>query len=105
MRKLIKGDTVEVISGKDRGKRGKILKLLPKDKRVIVEGINILHRHMKPTQEMPQGGITENEGPVDISNVQLVCPRCDEKARVGIDQLDDGKKVRTCKKCGEDVDK
>ena len=105
MRKIRKDDTVEVISGKDKGKRGKILKLQPKDNRVIIEEINILHRHMKPTQDMPQGGIVENEGPIDISNVQLVCPRCDEKSRVGVDHLDDGTKVRVCKKCGEDVDK
>lgn len=105
MRKLKKGDSIEVISGKDKGKRGKVLKVIPKDNRVIVEGINILHRHMKPTQDMPQGGILENEGPIDISNVQLVCPRCDDKTRVGIDNLEDGSKIRVCKKCGEDVDK
>ncbi len=105
MRKIQKDDTVEVISGKDRGKRGKVLKVQPKDNRVIIEGVNILHRHMKPTQDMPQGGIVENEGPIHISNVQLVCPRCDEKVRVGIDRLDDGTKVRVCKKCSEDVDK
>ncbi|HLV10698.1 MAG TPA: 50S ribosomal protein L24 [Halanaerobiales bacterium] len=105
MRKIKKDDTVEVIYGKDLGKRGKVLKVEPKNDRVIAEGINILHRHMKPTQDMPQGGIVENEGPVHISNVKLVCPRCDEKTKVGISQLDDGKKVRVCKKCGEDIDK
>ncbi|MFW5972069.1 MAG: 50S ribosomal protein L24 [Bacillota bacterium] len=105
MRKIQKGDTVEVISGKDRGKRGKVLKVQPQDNRVIVEGVNIIHRHMKPTQDMPQGGIIENEGPLHISNVQVVCPRCDQKSRVGIDLLDDGTKVRVCKKCDEDIDK
>lgn len=105
MRKIQKGDKVEVIAGKDRGKRGKVLKVEPKTNRVVVEGVNILHRHMKPTQDMPQGGIIENEGPIHLSNVQVVCPRCDEKARVGIGQLDDGTKVRVCKKCGEDIDK
>src|SRR5690554_264010 len=105
MRKIKKDDTVEVIYGKDLGKRGKVLKVEPKNDRVIAEGISILHRHMKPTQDMPQGGIVENEGPVHISNVKLVCPRCDEKTKVGISQLDDGKKVRVCKKCGEDIDK
>ncbi len=105
MKKIQKGDNVEVISGKNRGKRGKVLKVQPKDNRVIIEGVNILHHHMKPTQDMPQGGIVENEGPIHISNVQLVCPRCDEKVRVGIDHLDDGTKVRVCKKCSEDVDK
>lgn len=105
MRKIRKDDTVEVISGKDRGKRGKVLKVQPKDNRVIVEGINILHRHMKPTQDMPQGGIVENEGPIHISNVQLVCPRCDEKVRPEVGFKDDGTKVRVCKKCGKDIDK
>lgn len=105
MRKIQKGDTVEVISGKDIGKRGEVLKVDPKNERVIVEGINIIHRHMRPTQDMPQGGIVENEGPIHISNVQLVCPRCDERARAGVERLDDGTKVRVCKKCGEDVDK
>lgn len=105
MRKIKKGDTVEVISGKDRGKRGKVLKFEPKTERVYVEGVNILHRHQRPTQDMPQGGIIENEGPVHISNVQLVCPRCDEKTRVGVDYLENGNKVRVCRKCGEDIDK
>lgn len=103
--RIKKGDTVEVISGKDRGKRGKVLKVEPKTNRVIVENVNIIHRHMRPTQDMPQGGIIKNEGPIHISNVQPVCPSCDEKTRVGIGYLDDGKKVRICKKCGEDIDK
>ena len=84
MRKIKKGDTVEVITGKDKGKRGKVLKVQPKTNRVIVEGVNILHRHLRASQEMPQGGIVKMEGPIHISNVQLVCPRCDQKARVGI---------------------
>lgn len=105
MRKIKKGDTVEVIAGKDKGKRGKVLKVQPKTNRVIVEGVNILHRHMRASQEMPQGGIVKMEGPIHISNAQLVCPRCDQKARVGISLLDDGNKVRVCKKCGEAVDK
>lgn len=103
--RIKKGDTVEVISGKDLGKQGKVLKVDPKKDRVIVEGVNIVHRHMRPTQDMPQGGIIENEAPVHVSNVQLVCPRCGERTRVGVDYLDDGSKVRVCKKCGEDIDK
>ncbi|NLJ84368.1 MAG: 50S ribosomal protein L24 [Halanaerobiaceae bacterium] len=105
MRKIKKGDTVEVIAGKDKGKRGKILKVQPKNNRVIVEGVNMLSRHMKASQEMPQGGIVKMEGPIHISNVQLVCPRCDKRARTGINILEDGNKVRVCKKCGETVDK
>jgi len=103
--RIKKGDTVEVISGKDRGKRGEVLKVIPKKDRVIVEGVNIVHRHVTPTQDMPQGGIIENEAPIHVSNVQLVCPRCDEMTRVGAERLDDGTKVRKCKKCDEIVDK
>lgn len=103
--RIKKGDTVEVISGKDKGKRGEILKVIPKKDRVIVEDVNIVHRHVSPTQDMPQGGIIENEAPIHASNVQLVCPRCDEMTRVGAERLDDGTKVRKCKKCDEVVDK
>ncbi len=103
--RIKKGDTVEVISGKDKGKRGEVLKAIPKKERVIVEGVNIVNRHVSPTQDMPQGGIIENEAPIHVSNVQLVCPRCDEKTRVGAERLDDGTKVRKCKKCDEIVDK
>lgn len=103
--KLKKGDEVEVIYGKDVGKRGEILKIEREDERVIVEGINIVHRHTQPTQDMPQGGIIENEAPIHISNVQLVCPNCDQKARTGITMLDNGEKARNCKKCGEVVDR
>jgi large subunit ribosomal protein L24 len=103
--RIKKGDTVEVISGKDKGKRGEILKVIPKKDRVIVEGVNIVHRHVSPTQDMPQGGIIENEAAIHASNVQLVCPRCDEKTRAGVEYLEDGKKVRKCKKCDEDIDK
>ena len=103
--RIKKGDTVEVISGKDKGKRGEILKVIPKKDRVIVEGVNIVNRHVSPTQDMPQGGIIENEAPIHASNVQLVCPRCDEKTRVGAEHLEDGTKVRKCKQCDEIVDK
>ena len=99
-----KGDEVEIIYGKDVGKRGEVLKVEPNEDRVIVEGINIVHRHTQPTQDMPQGGIIENEAPIHISNVQLVCPHCDEKTRIGATVLDDGDKVRTCKKCDEFID-
>ncbi len=100
-----KGDSVIVIAGKDKGKKGKILKVFPKGNRVVVEGVNIVHRHTKPTQQLPQGGIVENEGSIHVSNVQLVCPRCNEASRTGKKVLDDGKKVRYCINCGEVVDK
>lgn len=100
-----KGDTVVVIAGKDKGKKGKVLKAYPEKQRVVVEGVNIVHRHTKPTQQLPQGGIIENEGAIHVSNVQLVCPRCNEAARTGKKVLDDGKKARYCASCGEVVDK
>jgi large subunit ribosomal protein L24 len=103
--RIKKDDTVEVIYGKDKGKRGKVLSVDREEDRVIVEGINIVSRHMRPTQDMPQGGIIENEAPIHISNVMLVCPRCDERSRIGVDVLDSGKKVRVCKSCDEVIDK
>lgn len=103
--RIKKDDTVEVIYGKDKGKRGKVLSVDRDENRVIVEGINIVSRHMRPTQDMPQGGIIENEAPIHISNVMLVCPRCDERSRIGVDVLDSGKKVRVCKSCDEVIDK
>jgi large subunit ribosomal protein L24 len=103
--RIKKDDTVEVIYGKDKGKRGKVLNVDRDEDRVIVEGINIVSRHMRPTQDMPQGGIIENEAPIHISNVMLVCPRCDERSRIGVDVLNSGKKVRVCKSCDEVIDK
>ncbi len=103
--RLKKGDTVEIIAGKDRGKRGEILNVIPDKDKIIVEGINIVYRHMRPTQDMPQGGIIENEAPIHISNAQLVCPRCDERTRTGVRFLENGDKVRYCKKCDEIIDK
>ncbi|MDZ7671420.1 MAG: 50S ribosomal protein L24 [Halanaerobiales bacterium] len=103
--RIKKDDTVEVIYGKDKGKRGKVLNVDRDEDRVIVEGINIVSRHMRPTQDMPQGGIIENEAPIHISNVMLVCPRCEERSRIGVDVLNSGKKVRVCKSCDEVIDK
>lgn len=102
--KVKKGDQVEVISGKDKGKRGEVLSVDRKKDRVVVEGVNIVHRHMRPTQDNPQGGIIENEAPIHVSNVMVVCPRCDEKSRIGYRRIDNDEKVRYCKKCDEVVD-
>jgi large subunit ribosomal protein L24 len=99
-----KGDTVEVIAGQHRGKRGKVLQVQPKHGRVIVEGINIHKRHSKPTQKLPQGGIVEKEAPIYSSRVMLVCPKCGKAARVGHGYLSDGTKVRVCKRCGEHLE-
>ena len=100
-----KGDTVVVIAGKERGKRGKVLRVIPEKGRVIVERINMIKKHQRPTQKLRQGGIIEREGPLALSNVLLVCARCDKPARTGIKLLADGRKVRTCKRCGESIDK
>jgi len=100
-----KGDMVEVIAGRQRGKRGKVLRALPKHGRVIVEGVNVVKRHTKPTQKMPQGGIVEKEAAIYGSRVMMVCPKCGRAARVGHGYLADGTKVRLCKRCGEQIEK
>lgn len=105
MKKIQKNDTVLIISGKHRleKKRGRVLKVFPKKNQVIVEGVNIIKRHTRPTQDLPQGGIIEKEAPIHISNVKLICPKCNRPTRVGLRILDDGSKVRVCKlaDCGE----
>lgn len=98
-----KGDKVQVISGKDKGKQGTILQALPKKSRVIVEGINIVKKHAKPSQANPQGGIVEQEAPIHVSNVMPLDPKSNEPTRVG-HKIEDGKKVRIAKKSGEELD-
>ena len=98
-----KGDKVEVITGKDKGKRGEILRSLPQQQRVVVEGAGLMKKAMRPTQQNPQGGIATMEAPIHVSNVMLVCPKCDKATRVANKRVD-GKKVRVCKKCGADID-
>ena len=100
-----RGDTVAVIAGKERGKRGKVLRVLTGDGRVFVEKVNVIKKHQRPTQKLRQGGIIEREGALHLSNVLLVCGRCDRPVRVGIKELADHRKVRVCKRCGEPVDK
>jgi large subunit ribosomal protein L24 len=100
-----RGDTVGVIAGRERGKRGKVLRVLMDKGRVLVEHVNMVKKHQRPTQKLRQGGIIEREGPLALSNVLLVCARCDKPARTGIKILADGRKVRTCKRCGEAIDK
>ena len=102
--KIKRGDLVEVSLGDDRGLRGRVHRVFPKERRVIVSGINIIKRHTKPTGRVrTQAGIIEREAPIDISNVDLVCERCNQRARVKHVHSADGKKVRVCKKCGEKV--
>lgn len=99
-----KDDKVKVITGKDAGKIGKVLKVLPKKNRVLVENINIVKRHTRPSAQNRQGGIVEREAPVHWSNVQLMCNKCVQPSRVRRRELEDGKKVRVCAKCDEVID-
>ena len=100
-----RGDTVAVIAGRERGKRGKVLRVLPVDGRVLVEKLNMMKKHQRPTQKLRQGGIIERESPLALSNVLVVCSRCDKPSRSGIKVLGDGRKVRVCKRCGATLDK
>jgi len=100
-----KGDTVVVVAGKERGKRGRVLKVLPLKNRVIVEGVNMIKRHTRPNpQRNIKGGIVEREGALHASNVQLVCPDCGKVTRIGHEMRGD-RKVRVCRKCEGVVDK
>lgn len=101
--RIKKGDTVKVISGKDKGATGPVMRALPGSRRVIVEKIAVAKKAQRPTRENPQGGIISIEMPVHVSTVMLVCPKCSEPARVSM-HVSEGKKVRTCKKCGKDID-
>lgn len=99
-----KDDIVQVISGKDKGKQGKVIETIRADRKVRVEGVNILTKHKKPSQAMQQGGIIKEEGKFDVSNVLLVCEKCGRGVRTGFTITEDGKKVRVCKKCGQVLD-
>ncbi len=101
MLKLKKKDTVIVIAGRDKGKKGEVKELMPAVSKVVVMGINIVSKHKKTTKEKP-GGIHKMEAPMSISNVQLVCPKCGKPARVKI-SIVSGEKMRACKKCGEAI--
>ena len=101
-----KNDTVVVIAGRDRGKRGRVLRVVPDRGRVIVEGVNFIKRHTRANpQKNIKGGIVERESPLSASNVQLICPECAKPTRVGRQRQDDGRRVRVCVKCKGVVDK
>ena len=103
---ILKNDNVIVIAGRDRGKRGRVLQVMPKTNRVVVEGVNFIKRHTRPNpQQNIKGGIVEREASMALSNVQLVCPECTERTRVGRRALEDGRRVRVCRKCEGVVDK
>jgi large subunit ribosomal protein L24 len=106
-----RGDLVEVIKGRNKAPRdkpptrGKVLRVLPDAGRVLVEKVNMIKKHQRPTQKLRQGGIIEREGLFSLSNVLLVCSRCDRPARAGTKILADGRKTRVCRRCGESIDK
>ncbi|MBR2519979.1 MAG: 50S ribosomal protein L24 [Selenomonadaceae bacterium] len=98
-----KGDTVQVLAGKDKGKQGKIISAAPSAGKVIVEGVNKVKRHSKPSLKVPQGGIITKEMPMPVCKVQLVCPACNKPTRTG-HKVVNGKNSRFCKKCGEVIE-
>lgn len=102
--KIKKGDYVVVLSGADKGRKGEVLRVSPKDERVVVKGVRMVKRHMKPSQSDPDGGIKEFEAPIHVSNVAHIDPKDDKPTRVGFKVLKDGKKVRVAKKSGEVID-
>lgn len=102
--KIRKNDTVLVIAGKDRGKKGKVRKALPKEDKVIVEGLNKIKRHSRTKGQARQAGIIELESPLHVSKVMLICNKCGKPARVGLRFLEDGKKARICRACSEVID-
>lgn len=102
--RIRKGDEVMVIAGKDRGRKGKVRQSLPRENRVSVEGIGMVKRHMKPRGQARKAGIIEREAAVDVAKVMLVCPKCHMPARIGFQFLEDGSKIRVCKKCLEAID-
>jgi large subunit ribosomal protein L24 len=99
-----KNDLVVVIAGKEKGKRGKVLKVIAKVGGALVEKLNFVKRHTKPGRASKQGGILERESPINLSNLMLVCAKCDRPVRVRHSRLADGRKVRVCKQCGEGID-
>ena len=103
-RKIRKDDEVIVLTGRDKGKRGAVLRIITKTDRVLVEGVNVTKRHVKPTQGDPQGGIVEREAPIHISNVALIDPESDRPTRVRYKRLEDGRKVRVAARSGEVID-
>jgi large subunit ribosomal protein L24 len=102
--KIRKDDEVLVITGDDRGKKGKVRRYYPREDRLVVEGVNMVKRHMKPRANIRQAGIIEREAPINVSDVMLICSKCDKPTRVGFLVLEDKTRVRVCKKCREVID-
>lgn len=98
---LKKKDKVIILSGKEKGKKGEVLKLIPESGHIIVSHINFVKKHTRPNPKKGSGGITQQEAPINISKVMLLCSKCNQPTRIKMDKLADGKKVRVCRKCGE----
>lgn len=98
---IVKNDMVKVIAGNHKGKVGRVLKVFPRSRRVVVEKVNLVKKHTRPRSTTEQGGILEKEAPIHISNVMLICPKCSRPSRTGVGHLSDGTKVRVCKSCRE----
>jgi len=99
MERVRKGDTVVVIAGKNKGQRGKVLRIVQKTNRVVIERVQMIKKHMKPSQKNPQGGIVEKESPIAVSNTKLVCPKCDKPTAVSRQVQGDGTRARICRNC------
>ena len=102
--KIHKDDTVLVISGKDKGKKGKVRFVYPRRNRVLIEGVNMIKTHSRARQQVKQAGLIEREASIALSNVMLICTRCNKPARIGYKILDEGRKVRICRSCKEAID-
>jgi large subunit ribosomal protein L24 len=102
--RIKKDDMVTVIAGADKGKKGRVVEAYPKESALIVEKVALVKRHQRPTQQNQQGGIIEKEAKIHVSNVQVICGKCDKPVRVGMKTLEDGKKARVCRSCGEMLD-
>jgi len=103
--KIRKNDTVMVIAGKERGKTGKVLRVMRENGRVFIERLNVVKRHQKPRSAQSPGGVVEKEASIDLSNVMIMCERCNAPARIGARLLENGTKVRLCRRCGEVIDR
>ncbi len=102
--RIKKGDSVAVIAGKEKGKKGKVLHLVPGGDRAIVEALNMITRHERPSQSNPQGGMVQREASIHASNLMVVCTKCNTPTRLGKKTLEDGSRVRVCKRCSEIID-
>ncbi|MCX5696163.1 MAG: 50S ribosomal protein L24 [Candidatus Omnitrophica bacterium] len=103
MQKIRKGDIIQAVTGKDKGKKGKVIQVFPDRKRALVEGINLAKKHKRQTRQDQQGGIVSIEMPISLGNIMLVCKHCDRAVRVGFTLLQDGSKSRICKSCKEAI--